>query len=73
MPSRQLHAVARFARCRAAVVADDAAGEAHQDRRQSAQARTVRYFQLAEVAVSGNLLREILHLIDDLQPRLAPA
>ncbi len=37
--------------------------------------RNGRYvtFQLAEVAVPGNLFREILRRIDDLRPRLAPA
>ena len=30
-------------------------------------------FQLAEVAVPRTLFREILHLIDDLRPRPAPA
>ncbi len=30
-------------------------------------------FQLAEVAVSRDLFRKILSLIDDLRPRLAPA
>jgi hypothetical protein len=30
-------------------------------------------FQLAEVAVSGDLFRKIPRLIDDLRPRRAPA
>ena len=49
-----------------ALVADHAAGEVGDDRREGGRHGRYVTFQLAKVAVSRDLFRKILRLIDDL-------
>ena len=53
------------------VVADDATGEAYQDRRIVRHGRYVT-FQLAEVAIPRTLSADILRRIDRLRPKPLP-
>src|SRR5262249_7661333 len=56
-----------------AVVADQLAGKADQDRRQGCQPRAVRHVPHAEVAVWRQMFNEILSLITRLRAQPAPA
>jgi hypothetical protein len=56
-----------------AVVVDQPAREADQDRRQGRQPRSLAMFQMAEVAVPRQMFTEILSLIARLQAPPAPA
>jgi hypothetical protein len=67
----QLHADAGDARGDGALVADEPAREADQDRRQSVSRGRYATFQMAEVAVSRQMFQEILSLIARL--RASPA
>ena len=69
----KLHAHAGGAEDGAAVVADQPAREADQDRRQGGQDGPYVTFQMAEVAVTRQMFQEILSLIARLRAPAAPA
>ena len=63
---------AALARGGGALVADHAAREAGQDRREGGPAGRYVTFELAEVAIPRSLFANILRLVDDLRPAPLP-
>ena len=58
---------------RSKTVSDEPEGEADQDRREGGLPRSLRPFQMAEVAIPRQMFQEILRLIAELRPRPPPA